>query len=475
MKDLMILSNILVCAGGNKLRLCDLSFDSKIRKIHPKSERLFDWDELKEKPLKDLLLREFSNDETSDQFLLAMPGAIDPHVHFDTPGFEFRDDFEHGTAAALTGGVTTVIDMPCTSLPTVVSLANMEIKLKVLNGRSYADYAFWGGVSGNEFNESTVRKNIKDLTASGVAGFKTYLTSGMESFRDLTIEQMKLTALLVADTGKPLAVHAEDKELVSQREKHLKNTGRNDWQAYCESRDTEAEAAAVENLVRIAYETKCKIHIVHLSSKRALDLIRTAQNEGVSITTETCPHYLHFTQSDFENESIRNYLKTAPPVKFSEDKEALWGGLKSGAILFVTTDHAGCDPGKEKTDSNFWNVYGGIPSVEHRVPYLFSEGFLKGKLTLEQTINLLSTNAAVYFGLRGKGRLREGFDADVALIDLWNGETIHADQMHSKGKYTPFENYFAAASIGKVFLRGELVRDTRGINVGKLTGEFIKI
>ena len=144
----------------------------------------------------------------------------------------------------------------------------------------------------------------------------------------------------------------------------------------------------------------------------------------------------------------------------ANDREALWMGLADGTLAFVTTDHAGCDPVREKSSVNFWDIYGGIPGVEHRVPCMFSEGFLKGKLTLERTIELLSTAPARFLGLDScKGTLRNGHDADFALIDLWTSETVAAQHMHSKGKYTPFEGVVFNATVKKTWLRGTLVAD----------------
>jgi len=392
-------------------------------------------------------------------FLLAIPGAIDSHVHFDTPGFEFRDDFEHGSKAAASGGVTMVIDMPCTSIPPVTSLENFQTKLKALEGRSIIDYAFWGGISGKNFNEMEIEENIEQLSKAGVAGFKVYFISGMESFAELTERQMETVGRMIEKTGKPMAVHAEDKELISAREIKFKNSNRNDWKAYCESRDTRSEAIAINKLVSIVRKVNCKIHVVHLSSKMGLDQIKNANAAKLPITTETCPQYLFFTQKDFEDESIRNYLKTAPPVKCEKDLEALWEGLKDGSISFVVTDHAGCDPEKEKSSHNFWEVYGGIPGVEHRVPFLFSEGFLKGRLSLEKTIELLSTNVAFYFRINNKGKLEPGYDADFCLVDLWSSQKIEAKDMHSKGKYTPFEGKTFNAVVQQTFLRGKKIFD----------------
>lgn len=469
---LNIIHNVFLSAVDNKLQLCDIIYDDKIVEIKPKTEKYFDWEDIKEKTRRDYLLREFTQPDEPKTFLLAIPGAIDSHVHFDTPGFEFREDFEHGSKAAAAGGVTTVIDMPCTSIPPVTSIENFNKKLFALKGRSIIDYCFWGGVSGKNFNEDEVQKNIIELSEAGVAGFKVYMISGMDTYSDLSERQMEYAARVIEKTGKPMAVHAEDKELVRAREQKLKNANRNDWKAYYESRDARAEAFAIDKLISIIRKVNCKAHVVHLSSQLGLEQIKKAKTSKLHLTTETCPHYLFFTQKDFENFNIRNFLKTAPPVKCEKDLDALWQGLVDGLISFVVTDHAGCNPVEEKSSENFWEIYGGIPGVEHRVPFLFSEGFLKSKLTLKKTIELLSTNIAEYFKIEKKGYLKPGYDADFCLIDLWSSQKIESSKMHSKGKYTPFEGVIFNTIVDRTYLRGEKIFDinnpvTENYNHGK--------
>lgn len=454
-----IIQNILISAGGNNLQLCDIIYDEKIIDVKPKAEKYFDWKDLKEKEKRNNLLNEFVKPDETKDFLVAIPGAIDSHVHFDTPGFEFREDFEHGSRAAAAGGVTTVIDMPCTSIPSVTSVENLNTKLSALRGRSLIDYCVYGGVSGRNFNEDEVLKNIIELSEAGVAAFKVYMISGMDTYADLTERQMEFAARIIGKTGKPMAVHAEDKELVHTREIKFKNANRNDWKAYCDSRDARAEAVAIDKLISVVRKVNCKTHVVHLSSHLGLEQIKKARSSKLHITTETCPHYLFFTQKDFENKSIRNFLKTAPPVKCDKDVESLWQGIAEGLISFVVTDHAGCNPDDEKSSDNFWEVYGGIPGVEHRVPFLFSEGFLKSKITLQKTIELLSSSIADYFNIADKGYLKPGYDADFCLIDLWISQKIESSKMHSKGKYTPFEGSTFNTVVNQTFLRGKKIFD----------------
>ena len=468
-----ILSNVFIPAGGNKLQLSDIHFTESIEKIIPRTGHLFEWDEIKDIHQIKKLREEFPLQKGEEivydgAFLVALPGGIDPHVHFNTPGFEYRDTFNEASYAAVWGGVTTVIDMPCTSIPPVTKVENFNKKLEAVSGTSYADYAFWGGVPGNDFNDRLTADNILALAGAGVAAFKAYFISGMETFRDLSPAEMKITARAVKASNKILAVHAEDKEMIISEGLKAGAGLMKQWETYCRMRNAGAEVKAVENMISISEETGCRIHIVHLSSGAALNLIKEARGRGINITAETCPHYLYFTQYSFRDRGIRNYLKTAPPVKLEEDKEALWKGLADGALDFVATDHAGCNPEREKSSSDFSEVYGGIPGVEHRVPFILSEGFLKKRITLEQSVNLLSSNAARIFGLKEKGFLKEGFDADIILADMRTTELFTASAMHSKGKYTPFEGVRFGASVRKTFLRGNLIIDKNSASVNTM-------
>jgi allantoinase len=478
------IKNVFICRSDNSLNLVDITFGNSILQIKPVLKSAIDWKEINTsvklqkfiKNNKELLNNEYSEDCIEGNFRLLIPGGIDAHVHFDTPGFEQREDFEHASSAAAYGGTTTIIDMPCTSLPPVTSLKNMRNKIACIKDKSVVDYALWGGVRGNDFDEGKdIQKQISGLIKNGAAGFKTYLVSGMDTFTDVTPAQMLETAKMIKAEGGILAVHAESRQVIeSNVEKSIKYKP-DTWQYYCALRNVKAEVEAIILLTEIARKSKCRIHIVHLSSAEGLEIIKQAQQKGIKITAETCPHYLHFTGNDFADKKISAYLKTAPPVKSAKDKQALWKGLSDNSISFVTTDHAGCNPDEEKSSKDFRNVYGGIPGVEHRVPYLFSEGFLKKKLSLEQTIKLLSSNTASFFNLSKKGFLKPGFDADFAVINLWEKETVSSKNMHSKGKYTPFENICLNAIVEKTFLRGELIADRQNnfIHIPGI-GKFIK-
>jgi allantoinase len=461
--------NTFICEEKeNKVYHADILFDDKIRKIIYHSDFSANPLELISvmKRLKANHQTENSVNEIDANFNLLIPGAIDPHVHYDEPGFEWRENFYTGTLSAALGGVTTVIDMPCTSIPPVTNAKNLDTKLQAISKNAVIDFALWGGVSDTSFErEEGVEKNMTELAEMGVVAFKTYLISGMEKFTALDIEQLKTVGRIAKKLGLPVAVHSEDRGLIEKRREYFQLHNMNDIESYCKTRDDMAELIAINSVIDVAKETKARFHIVHTSSKKGLQPVEKAQREGIKISAETCPHYLAFTQSDFKR--IGSILKTVPPVKKEEDKEYLWSGLQKGSISFIATDHAGCIPEKEKNTGNIWTDYGGIPGTELMVTFLFSEGYLKNRISLKRTIDLLSTNTAKFYGLYPqKGSLQIDTDADFAILNLTERQKIKGKNLHCKGKYTPFEGQTFSAKIDKTFCRGKLI-----VNDGKFLGK----
>ncbi|MDZ7765996.1 MAG: amidohydrolase family protein [Melioribacteraceae bacterium] len=220
------LTNIFINTKENKLRLAEVVFSNKIQEIKFLSDE-FDWNDVKDNNSHDEFKSKYKslnneNNIIDGNFSLLMPGAIDPHVHFDTPGFEFREDFDHASTAAAYGGVTTIIDMPCTSLPPVTDIKNFTTKLEAVKKRSLIDFAFWGGVRCQDFDDlDKLEKQVNELSEAGVAGYKVYVISGMEEFSDLPYEKIEQAAKLIKQTGKPMAVHAEDKSLIISRRESI--------------------------------------------------------------------------------------------------------------------------------------------------------------------------------------------------------------------------------------------------------------
>jgi len=409
---------------------------------------------------------------------IVFPGFIDPHVHFDDPGFTEREDFETGTRSAAAGGITTIIDMPCTSIPPVTNGSNFDNKLNIVKPKAYVDFAFWGGVTPEQVESGEYKKSLKELKDRGIIGVKFYTISGMELYPRMPVPNMDKAFRLMKELNLVCAVHAEDYYLVDYYSRLMQEMGREDPESWSLGRTYEAEPEAIWSVVGITEKVGNKLHIVHLSTKAGLDIIRWAKSHGVDATTETCPQYLIFTAEDFKKTG--SILKIAPPLRKKEDREELWKGLKDGSIDFICTDHAAGKYPEEKSSPNIWKNYAGIPGTQLAVPVMLHYGYHKGKLSLGEIQKLMSENAAKRYGLYPqKGIIKIGSDADLTVIDLEKEWVINPSGLESKGKYSPF---FGKRIKGKVYMtmvRGEVVyREDKGIigtkGYGKLTKSKIK-
>jgi len=391
---------------------------------------------------------------------LVLPGAIDGHVHFDDPGFTHREDFAAGTAAAAAGGVTCVVDMPCTSLPPVTDAEALASKVRAIQTKAYVDFMLWGGVSGNALAQDDWRENLEELVEAGVGAIKVYCLSGMETFKALDYDQITGVLEATADLGIPVGVHAEDPTVVSELTQGARESGGNEPADYAASRPVLAEVAAVRRLIDACRATGARVHVVHLSSGSALDLVTEARRDGVNISAETCPHFLQFTLDDLLRQG--SMLKTAPVVKSIEDRERLWQGVAAGEISFIATDHAPGQWPEEKNTGSIWTDYGGVPGVETMLPYLYSEGVSAGRITLEQLVELTSAQPARFFGIDDrKGELREGHDADFVVFDDNVRWTVTGSELHNLNRYTPFEGHEFTGRVRASYVRGRLIFERR--------------
>ena len=393
--------------------------------------------------------RPTESDEVLDvKGLLAFPGAIDPHVHFDEPGFTHREDFMHGSAEAARGGVTTVIDMPCTSLPPVTSGAALEQKLSLVKDKALIDFAFYGGINGLMKPEEIA--GVVSALAPRVVGFKTYFVSGMETFPAVNDAQFEAAAKACAEERRPLLLHAEDPNVIASATKEreqIRGTQPPQWIDYYASRPMDAEISAVLRALRLAGQYAKTLHIVHVGTAKAAVIVT---EKGA--TCETCAHYLAFDEGDFTR--LGAALKTAPPVKNTEQKALLWKLLADGSIGFVTSDHAGA-PDYEKFTNNPLTAYGGIPGTGTLFPYLLSEGLFAKRLTLDRFLEVTSGGAARRYGLwQGKGSLAPGRDADIVLVDPGHTTRILPENMMSKSNISPFAGMLLSGRIEGTFVRG---------------------
>jgi len=412
--------------------------------------------------------------------LWILPGGIDSHVHFDDPGYTEREDFYHGCCAAASGGITTVIDMPCTSVPPVTDRSNLQEKLGVIEQKAVVDFGLYGGVCAQSFTSESfaqqsaaskfilpgLEHNMEEL-AETVLGFKTYFISGMESFSRLDHYQFRLVLEISRKLGLPVLLHAEDYDYVQAATARYMKEGKGP-SSYYHSRPEIAETLAVLSAVEIAEETGADLHIVHIGTARAGELLKNNR-----ITGETGPHYLQFDLADFER--MGAVLKCTPPVKGPDNKERLWQQLADHTLSFVASDHAPCRK-EDKHTGSIWTDYAGIPGCGTMLPYMLSEGFMKGRISLRRLVEVTSEGAARRYGIyHRKGSIETGKDADLVLIDPNGSWVVRGKEFYSKGKVTPFEGMKFNGKIVKTILRGKIIYTSEEGVVGQAGyGELVK-
>ncbi len=386
-----------------------------------------------------------------------LPGGIDPHVHFYDPGYTEKEDFFHGTAAAASGGITTIVDMPCTSVPPVTDAASLKNKLEIVQPKAHIDFAFFGGVSRQLFDSG-----YEDAMASisrDVMGYKVYSVSGMEEVWG-ALDHFRFCRVLetARDLGVIILLHAEDAEYVDNASEFYKKEGSTARQWH-DARPELAEVLAVSGAARILQETGGNLHIVHVGSAEAAGIIASfsSREQEAVLTGETCPQYLAFNLDDFLAQGAA--LKISPPIKPDGNQRQLHAFLKNGALSFVTSDHA---PGtkEEKAPGDIWCNSAGIAGTGTILPYLYSDLLTSGELRLSRFLEIISEGAARrYRFFDRKGSIETGKDADLVLINPNSDWTVRGEEFLSKGKITPFEGTVFRGRVEKTLVRGRVVYD----------------
>ncbi len=407
---------------------------------------------------------------------LTLPGCIDSHTHINDPGFTHRENFLTGTSAAASGGVTTIVDMPCCSVPSVRSVENLEYKLNAIKDKAIVDYGMWGGVTGEDVRNGWLH-NVKEQADYGVLAFKVYMTPSVPTYPRVTDPEMLEAFKAVAETGLPVGIHAENFAMCDFYVKKFEKEGRTDAPAWAEARMTLAEKVAIELGISFAEEAGARLHIVHMSSGIGAKLVGDAKKRGLDVTAETCPHYLTLNYQDAMTE-FQQFAKIAPPLRTKDDNVEHWKALQDGRIDFVATDHAPYEipTEKEAEGMHIWNAFPGIPGVETMVPVVVSEGYNKGRLSLSRLVEVLCSSPAKHYGIYPKkGAMFIGSDADFTIIDLDKEWTIEKEKMYTMAKYTPFHGYKLKGKPVKTIVRGKLVYDDESGIVGEEGyGEFIR-
>lgn len=392
---------------------------------------------------------------------VVMPGLVDTHVHLNDPGRADWEGFDTGTAAAAAGGVTTIVDMPLNSIPATTTVDALEQKRAAARGRMYVDVAFWGGVV--PWN----RESVSALCDAGVRGFKCFLVpSGVDEFAPVSLDDLRHVLATLAKRGLPLLVHAE---LPTRLESISEAAPRSSYSTWLASRPSAAEIDAITILIDLCREFRTRLHIVHLSAAAAVPVLRTARDEGLPISVETCPHYLTFCAEEIPDGDTS--FKCAPPIRDRYNRDALWQALEEGVIDFVATDHSPSPPAL-KCPGDFVQAWGGIASLGLSLPVLWT-GAVNRHISLERIPQWLCAGPAKLAGLeQRKGMLRAGMDADVVVWDPDAEFVVHPERLQQRHKQTPYSRRRLRGRVRKTYVRGRLVyRD--GTVIGPPRGELI--
>ena len=325
-----------------------------------------------------------------DEESVIMPGLVDTHVHVNSPGRTEWEGFQTATTAAAAGGVTTLIDMPLNSIPPTTTLAGFNTKLDTARNNCFIDVGFWGGVVPGNTDE------LARMFEAGVVGFKCFLVpSGVDEFQHVTEEDLREAMPVLTRLGALLIVHAE----VPGPIKTL-DVGADTYQTFLDSRPRAAENEAIELMIRLSREFDTRVHIVHLSSADAVPVLRAAQAEGVKITAETCPHYLHFAAEEIVDGATE--FKCCPPIRERDNREQLWEGVADGTIDLIVSDHSPC-PGEMKLreSGDFMKAWGGIASLQLRLPVVWTEARRRG-FSLLDVAKWLCANPAAQVSLESQ-------------------------------------------------------------------------
>ena len=379
--------------------------------------------------------------------LTVLPGCIDTQTHFREPGSTDTEDLHSGSRAAIAGGITSVFEMPNTNPPTSNKL-EFQKKLDLAKNRMYCNYAFYFGAT--PYN-ATELENLKDL--EGCCGIKLFAGS---STGNLLVQHEEDIEKVFKSSSKIISVHSEDEEILNKNKKLIKD---GDVHSHPIWRSEECAISSTRRIVRIAEHYKKKAHILHVTTKQEIDFLSQHKE---NITFEITPQHLTIFSPNCYNE-LGTYAQMNPPLRDKSHYDRLWYGVKNNINDTIGSDHA--PHLKKNKDKNYPNSPSGMPGVQTLMPVMLNH-VNSGKLSLEQLMNSVCENPAKIFGIKDKGFIKEGFDADFTIIDLNKVIEIKNEKIESKCGWSPFDGYKFKGTPVATIINGEIKMKN-----GKLLGD----
>ncbi|MGY1985644.1 allantoinase AllB [Blastococcus sp. SYSU DS0669] len=379
-----------------------------------------------------------------------LPGAVDTHVHVNEPGRTHWEGFSTATLAAALGGVTTVVDMPLNSIPPTTTVEHLRRKQDAARSRLAVDVAFWGGaVPGNE-------RDLEPLWDAGVVGFKCFLSpSGVAEFPPLDPAGFRRALRTVAGFGGLVVVHAEDPAVLDAAPARPSRA----YADFLLSRPDEAETGAIRQVLDGARETGARVHVLHLSSARALPLLRDARDEGLAVTVETCPHYLVLSAEQIPDAAPE--FKCCPPIRDAGNRDELWAALAEGVLDCVVSDHSPATA-EEKTrgDGDLQQAWGGVSGLQVGFTAVAAEAARRG-IDVATVSRWMSRNTADLVGFGAKGRIAVGADADLVVYDPFQETAVAAERLAHRNPISAYDGLTFPGRVTRTLVRGSVVDPDR--------------
>ncbi len=400
--------------------------------------------------------------KTNLENMLVLPGLIDVHVHLRDEGKAYKEDFYTGTAAAAAGGITTVLDMPNND-PVTMSAETVKNRMRIAETRSLVNIGFY-----SEFPKDL--GEVGDIAAQGTVGFKLFLARKVGGLNIDDDESLREAFRTVGELGIPVAVHAEDKTLLTINEEKLKRANRHDATAFLKAHSERVELKAVKRLLEVSAQTGVRLHFCHITTEESLKNVVEAKKSGRTVTCEVTPHHLLLSSADYEHYGLM--LTIMPPLRGENSIKALWKGVADGMVDILGSDHAP-HALNEKFSGSVWDVKVGVPGLETMLPLMLTM-VKKNRISLGNVVQLLAEKPAKIFNLRGYGSLAQGKKADLTVVDFKRKFTINASKFHSKAKFSPFDGWEVQGCPMKTFVNGLLVMDEQDIVTKAGSGEIIR-
>ena len=369
---------------------------------------------------------------------VVLPGIIDTQTHFREPGSTDVEDLESGSRAAVLGGVTSLFEMPNTNPPTS-NLVEFDKKLQLAKNRMHSNYAFYFGATPDNIEQLSKLKDVE-----GCCGVKLFAGS---STGKLLVDKEADIEKVISSSDRVVSIHSEDEEILNLRKKFIKE---GDVHSHPEWRNKECAISSTRRVVKIAERYNKKIHVLHVTTKEEVDFLAMHKK---NVTFEITPQHLTFYAPDCYDK-LGTYAQMNPPLRTKEHYDRLWVAIKNNIVDVLGSDHA--PHSKENKNKNYPDTPSGMPGVQTIFPVMLDH-VNNGKLTLQQLIKLMCENPCKIFGIKNKGYLKEGYDADLTIADMDKKVTIKDEMIASKCGWTPFNNYKVKGFPVGTIVNGNLV------------------